>query len=314
MNSEAKAAFEAAFENYEKGSLFNYKDVQYGFEAALEWVKSGQMGGEEPSPLMVSILERYPEVSYQEFKQFLSDVHTAAGLVWHGNRSKALSERLSNAVMRLLLNDKNQTTSQPAQCLACNDTGKRHEAFAGFPPENYVPKLVVCECQSTLSAVVHWLPAETAPKDGTICRLLVEFEEHDLADSSEPTVTIGFNTLNDNGEDFWHLVGWDWCHDVFTQGSGKVIGWLPLVETEILPAAREPVQPHYKVAIDQWFEKTDWVQEKKDWPFPALGMHRADVMTKYIKHLERRVQGQVTDILRAVDILGQVADSTKDKP
>jgi hypothetical protein len=34
------------------------------------------------------------------FKQFLSDVHTAAGLVMYGKQCKALGERLSEGVMR----------------------------------------------------------------------------------------------------------------------------------------------------------------------------------------------------------------------
>jgi hypothetical protein len=34
------------------------------------------------------------------FKQFLSDIHTAAGLVTHGKQCKALGERLSEGVMR----------------------------------------------------------------------------------------------------------------------------------------------------------------------------------------------------------------------
>jgi hypothetical protein len=34
------------------------------------------------------------------FKQFLSDVHTAAGLVTHGKQCKALGERLGEGVMR----------------------------------------------------------------------------------------------------------------------------------------------------------------------------------------------------------------------
>jgi hypothetical protein len=36
------------------------------------------------------------------FKQFLSDVHTAAGLVTHGKQCKALGERLSEGVMRYI--------------------------------------------------------------------------------------------------------------------------------------------------------------------------------------------------------------------
>lgn len=36
------------------------------------------------------------------FKQFLSDVHTAAGLVTHGKQCKALGERLGEGVMRYM--------------------------------------------------------------------------------------------------------------------------------------------------------------------------------------------------------------------
>lgn len=36
------------------------------------------------------------------FKQFLSDVHTAAGLVTHGKQCKALGERLGKGVMLYL--------------------------------------------------------------------------------------------------------------------------------------------------------------------------------------------------------------------
>jgi len=42
----------------------------------------------------------------------------------------------------------------------------------------------------------------------------------------------------------------------------------------------------FKFAFDEWLEKTDWVQARKKFPFQHLGMHRADVMTTYIEHLE----------------------------
>lgn len=63
----------------------------------------------------------------------------------------------------------------------------------------------------------------------------------------------------------------------------------------------QPVQPalqgephidRFKSAWIEWSYKTEWVQEKKDWPFNALGMHRADVMKKYIDHLEAQIQAQ----------------------
>jgi hypothetical protein len=41
-----------------------------------------------------------PVQEHVAFKQFLSDVHTAAGLVTHGKQCKALGERLGEGVMR----------------------------------------------------------------------------------------------------------------------------------------------------------------------------------------------------------------------
>jgi hypothetical protein len=78
-----------------------------------------------------------------------------------------------------------------------------------------------------------WLPMETAPKDSTIIRLLVEFEEHSFEDdNSTPQPTIGTNHLNNTGADEWLFAGWCWTHDRFTQGVGKPIGWLPMIGTQ----------------------------------------------------------------------------------
>lgn len=41
----------------------------------------------------------------------------------------------------------------------------------------------------------------------------------------------------------------------------------------------------FEIAYNVWMEKTEWVQDKTDWAFPALGLHRADVMTKEINRL-----------------------------
>lgn len=43
----------------------------------------------------------------------------------------------------------------------------------------------------------------------------------------------------------------------------------------------------FEAAYHEWSKKTEWVQERTDWPFPALGKHRADVMRLYIEHLEK---------------------------
>lgn len=58
------------------------------------------------------------------------------------------------------------------------------------------------------------------------------------------------------------------------------------------PHCKPEPQPDFKPAFMEWHDKTEWVQERRDWPFPTLGMHRADVMKKYIAHLEAQIQTQ----------------------
>lgn len=70
----------------------------------------------------------------------------------------------------------------------------------------------------------------TAPRDGTMVRLLVEFEEHATEDSEGPSWTIGANSYENNDEDVWQFAGWCWTHDHFTEGKGTPVGWLPLVD------------------------------------------------------------------------------------
>ena len=41
-----------------------------------------------------------------------------------------------------------------------------------------------------------------------------------------------------------------------------------------------------RIASLEWLDKTNWVIEKKNWPFSVHGLHRADIMKKYIEHLE----------------------------
>ena len=86
-----------------------------------------------------------------------------------------------------------------------------------------------------------WLPMDAAPKDGTLVRLLVEFEDHATEDGPGPHPTIGANTSeNDKGPDEWQFAGWNWEHDCFTQGVGTPVGWLPM--TQCVPAFKAPAQ------------------------------------------------------------------------
>lgn len=75
------------------------------------------------------------------------------------------------------------------------------------------------------------LPMKLAPKNGTLLRLLVMFEEGPLEDdNTKPIWTIGFNSLNDSGHDLWQFAGWNWTHDCFCEGTGTPVGWLPMLD------------------------------------------------------------------------------------
>lgn len=71
-------------------------------------------------------------------------------------------------------------------------------------------------------------PMDTAPRDGTVVRLLVQFTENEIEDTADPSWTIGVYA---NGADFqgWQFAGWCWTHDHFTEGTGKPVGWLPML-------------------------------------------------------------------------------------
>jgi hypothetical protein len=77
---------------------------------------------------------------------------------------------------------------------------------------------------------VSALPIENAPKDGTLIKLLVDYsgkESRYPLDDLKVAWTIGFNNLDNTEIDEWEMVGWNWSQDHFTNGKGKVIGWLP---------------------------------------------------------------------------------------
>lgn len=77
-------------------------------------------------------------------------------------------------------------------------------------------------------------PMATAPHDGTMVRLLVQFKENATEDTSEPTWTIGACNDDNVGEDErigWQFAGWCWTHDHFTEGKGTPVGWLPMIDS-----------------------------------------------------------------------------------
>lgn len=66
----------------------------------------------------------------------------------------------------------------------------------------------------------------------------------------------------------------------------------------------------FEVAFNEWSDKTDWVQEKNDWEFPTLGMHRADVMRKEILRLESelgKMDAEITQLKARIAELERTA-------
>ncbi len=76
-------------------------------------------------------------------------------------------------------------------------------------------------------------PMDTAPRDGTMVRLLVQFTEHATEDTDGPSWTIGANNGEHDGGDLWCFAGWCWTHDHFTEGKGTPVGWLPLIDGQL---------------------------------------------------------------------------------
>lgn len=92
--------------------------------------------------------------------------------------------------------------------------------------------LVCTACGAQENHDPKWRDMATAPRDGTLIRLLVEFTEHATEDSEAmPSPTIGANSFDHTGEDVWQFAGWSWEQDCFTQGEGEPVGWLPLLDT-----------------------------------------------------------------------------------
>ena len=73
-------------------------------------------------------------------------------------------------------------------------------------------------------------PMDTAPCDGTMVRLLVQFTDNATEDTDGAAWTIGANNHDHDGEDVWKFAGWCWTHDHFTEGTGTPVGWLPLID------------------------------------------------------------------------------------
>jgi hypothetical protein len=80
---------------------------------------------------------------------------------------------------------------------------------------------------------------------------------------------------------------------------------LPAVDSLI--AALEQAQTerdNFKFAFTEWHDKTEWVQEQVTsgrFNFPAVGMHRADVMTRHIEEQEAELERAKKEIAKLID-------------
>lgn len=79
-----------------------------------------------------------------------------------------------------------------------------------------------------------WRPMATAPRDGTMVRLLVDFTDHATEDSGIAATIGACNDGNVPEPEWtgWQFAGWCWTHDHFTEGKGTPVGWLPMLGGE----------------------------------------------------------------------------------
>jgi len=87
-----------------------------------------------------------------------------------------------------------------------------------------------------------WQPMATAPKDGTMLCLMVDFLDNATEDSREACATIGANSFDHTNIDQWQFAGWNWQQDCFTEGVGTPVSWMPLAAAPVIPPAA-PSEP-----------------------------------------------------------------------
>jgi hypothetical protein len=114
-----------------------------------------------------------------------------------------------------------------------------------------------------------WLPMPSAPKDGTMVRLLVEFTENATEDSAEPCPTIGANNFDNDEQDEWKFAGWNWSHDCFTEGVGTPVGWLPLIDNASSVAApvHAALEQAQWISVDERQPENDTEVVVRYWPY-----------------------------------------------
>jgi hypothetical protein len=156
-----------------------------------------------------------------------SKAHAEKAAAWHNEQFKDQAARLGISI--------------EAKVVPWPHSAELHaDGVAEFIPQWLIPQwqLDALEANAKQPAQAVDLgprPMETAPRDGTMVRLLVQFEENATEDTPEPAWTIGACNDDNVGEDErigWQFAGWCWEHDHFTEGKGAPVGWLPLLDSQ----------------------------------------------------------------------------------
>lgn len=163
--------------------------------------------------------------------------------------------------------------------------------------------LVCTACGAQENHDPKWRDMATAPRDGTLVRLLVEFTEHATEDSEAmPSPTIGANSFDHTGEDLWQLAGWSWEQDCFTQGEGEPVGWLPMLDTPHAdPAEVERLHEQLSAYKESRERLHEWLREEQ---LKNIAL-RAQIAERD-GHLENAL-----DVLKQVDDLDRTGEGIK---
>ena len=212
-------------------------------DAIAAWNYRAAQPSRQPTPQEQAQRGTMNELEMTDREAALCDWHGANGFLngWNAGidgNEEALSAnwRMKAEALRVLKSTATPPSPDPAKYDISNapqvyfaDTLNASQKQAAQPSDLYNLSEGV-EVSPWLWPNVAWLPIESAPKDGTLLRLLVQFDDNATEDSTEPCPTIGVNTFGHSGEEVWRFAGWDWSHDCFTEGSGTPIGWLPLLD------------------------------------------------------------------------------------
>lgn len=144
-----------------------------------------------------------------------------------------------------------------------------------------------------------------APKDGTMLRLLVEFDDNATEDSQGACATIGANNFDHDQLDEWKFAGWNWTHDCFTEGVGTPIGWLPMLEAAPQPVAAVLTDDDQFVPLcfDLMCAKDNGSDAIKAASQALLDWHESQVQVAIAAHVQANsmTSGEVSAIWRGDD-------------